>query len=48
MRSRRGRGYQAEVRKMMPFAAATIVLMIMLSTLSIYLDIFRPLSNTFR
>ena len=40
--------YQADVTKMVPFAVATILVMVMLGTVSIWLDIFRPLANPFQ
>ncbi|MBA3268005.1 MAG: site-2 protease family protein [Acidimicrobiia bacterium] len=48
IRSRKGRRYQADVTKLMPFAVATVVLMVMLGGVSIWLDIFRPLANPFQ
>ena len=48
IRSRAGRRYQADVGKMMPVAAAVIVVLVLLGVTSIYLDIVRPLSNPFQ
>jgi len=48
LRSRAGRRYQADAAKMMPFAAATLAVMVMLGGVSIWLDIFRPLANPFQ
>ena len=48
IRSRAGRRYQADVGKMMPVAAAVIVVLVLIGVTSIYLDIVRPLSNPFQ
>ncbi len=49
LRSRKGREpYQADVAKMIPVAAAVIVLMVLIGVTSIYLDIVKPMSNPFQ
>ncbi len=48
IRSRRGRRYQADVGKMMPVAAAVIVVLVLIGVTSIYLDIVKPMSNPFQ
>ncbi|HEX2047344.1 MAG TPA: M50 family metallopeptidase [Acidimicrobiales bacterium] len=48
IRSRAGRRYQADVGKMMPVAAAVIVVLVLIGVTSIYLDIVQPLSNPFQ
>jgi membrane-associated protease RseP (regulator of RpoE activity) len=48
LRSRAGRRYQADVGKMMPVAAAVIVLLVLIGVTSIYLDIVNPVANPFQ
>jgi membrane-associated protease RseP (regulator of RpoE activity) len=48
IRSRRGRRYQADVAKMMPIAAAVIVVLVLIGITSVYLDIVRPMANPFQ
>jgi membrane-associated protease RseP (regulator of RpoE activity) len=48
IRSRAGRRYQADVGKMMPVAAAMIVILVLIGVTSIYLDIVRPMANPFQ
>ena len=48
IRSRAGRRYQADVGKMMPVAAAVIVVLVLIGVTSIYLDIVRPMANPFQ
>lgn len=48
IRSRRGQRYQADVGKMMPIAAAVIVVLVLIGVTSIYLDIVRPMANPFQ
>jgi len=48
IRSRAGRRYQADVGKMMPIAAAVIVVLVLIGVSSIYLDIVRPMANPFQ
>jgi len=48
IRSRKGRRYQADVAKMMPIAAAVIVVLVLIGVTSIYLDIVKPLANPFQ
>ncbi len=47
LRSRAGRRYHADVGKMMPVAAAVIVLLVLIGVTSIYLDIVNPVANPF-
>ncbi len=44
VRSRRGRRYHADVNKMLPYAMATIVLIVFIGISSLYLDIFHPVT----
>ncbi|MDQ3897231.1 MAG: RIP metalloprotease [Actinomycetota bacterium] len=48
IRSRAGRRYQADVGKMMPIAAAVIVVLVLIGVTSIYLDIVKPMANPFQ
>jgi membrane-associated protease RseP (regulator of RpoE activity) len=48
LRSRAGRRYHADVGKMMPVAAAVIVLLVLIGVTSIYLDIVKPVANPFQ
>ena len=48
LRSRAGRRYHADVGKMMPVAAAVIVLLVLIGVTSIYLDIVKPIANPFQ
>jgi RIP metalloprotease RseP len=48
IRSRAGRRYQADVGKMMPIAAAMILILVVIGVTSIYLDIVRPMANPFQ
>ncbi|HJV09850.1 MAG TPA: M50 family metallopeptidase [Acidimicrobiales bacterium] len=48
IRSRAGRRYQADVGKMMPVAAAVIVVLVLIGVTSIYLDIVNPVANPFQ
>jgi membrane-associated protease RseP (regulator of RpoE activity) len=48
IRSRAGRRYQADVGKMMPIAAAMIVILVLIGVTSIYLDIVKPMANPFQ
>ncbi len=48
IRSRAGRRYQADVGKMMPIAAAVIVILVLIGVSSIYLDIVKPVANPFQ
>ena len=48
IRSRAGRRYQADVGKMMPIAAAVIVILVLIGVSSIYLDIVKPMANPFQ
>jgi membrane-associated protease RseP (regulator of RpoE activity) len=48
LRSRAGRRYQADVGKMMPVAAAVIVVLVLIGVTSIYLDIVNPVANPFQ
>jgi membrane-associated protease RseP (regulator of RpoE activity) len=48
IRSRAGRRYQADVGKMMPIAAAVILVLVLIGVTSIYLDIVRPVANPFQ
>jgi membrane-associated protease RseP (regulator of RpoE activity) len=48
LRSRAGRRYHADVGKMMPVAAAVIVLLVLIGVTSIYLDIVNPVANPFQ
>jgi len=48
IRSRAGQRYQADVGKMMPIAAAVIVVLVLIGISSIYLDIVRPMANPFQ
>ena len=48
LRSRAGRRYQADVGKMMPVAAAVIVVLVLIGVTSIYLDIVKPIANPFQ
>jgi membrane-associated protease RseP (regulator of RpoE activity) len=45
IRSRKGKKYHADVQKLLPVAAAVLVLIITLGATSIWLDIVRPISN---
>ena len=48
LRSRAGRRYQADVGKMMPVAAAVILVLVLIGVTSIYLDIVKPVANPFQ
>ncbi len=48
LRSRAGRRYQADVGKMMPIAAAVIIVLVLIGVSSIYLDIVKPVANPFQ
>ncbi len=48
IRSRAGRRYQADVGKMMPVAAAVILVLVLIGVTSIYLDIVKPVANPFQ
>ena len=48
LRSRAGRRYHADVGKMMPVAAAVIVVLVLIGVTSIYLDIVKPMANPFQ
>jgi membrane-associated protease RseP (regulator of RpoE activity) len=48
IRSRAGRRYQADVGKMMPIAAAMIIVLVLIGVTSIYLDIVKPMANPFQ
>ena len=48
LRSRGGRRYQADVGKMMPVAAAVILILVLIGVTSIYLDIVKPVANPFQ
>jgi membrane-associated protease RseP (regulator of RpoE activity) len=48
IRSRRGRRYQADVGKMLPFTAAVVAALLVLGATSIWLDIVRPVANPFQ
>jgi membrane-associated protease RseP (regulator of RpoE activity) len=48
LRSRAGRRYQADVGKMMPIAAAVVVILVLIGISSMYLDIVHPLANPFQ
>jgi membrane-associated protease RseP (regulator of RpoE activity) len=48
IRSRAGRRYQADVGKMMPIAAAVIVVLVLIGVTSVYLDIVKPMANPFQ
>jgi membrane-associated protease RseP (regulator of RpoE activity) len=48
LRSRAGRRYQADVGKMMPIAAAVILILVLIGVSSIYLDIVKPMANPFQ
>jgi len=48
IRSRAGRRYQADVGKMMPVAAAVILVLVLLGITSVYLDIVKPMDNPFQ
>ncbi|HEX2119605.1 MAG TPA: M50 family metallopeptidase [Acidimicrobiales bacterium] len=48
IRSRAGRRYQADVGKMMPIAAAVIVVLVLIGVTSIYLDIVQPITNPYQ
>jgi len=47
IRSRRGRRYQADVAKMLPFTAAVVMVLVVFGAATIYLDIVRPIANPF-
>ena len=49
LRTRKGRQpYQADVGKMIPIAAAMIVVLVLIGVTSIYLDIVKPMTNPFQ
>ena len=48
LRSRAGRRYQADVGKMMPLAAAVVIILVLIGISSMYLDIVHPLANPFQ
>jgi len=43
-----GRRYQADVSKLMPIAVAVVMVFIVIGVSSLWLDIFKPLSNPFQ
>jgi RIP metalloprotease RseP len=47
-RLKQGKRYQADVGKMMPVAAAVIVVLVLLGVTSVYLDIVNPVANPFQ
>jgi membrane-associated protease RseP (regulator of RpoE activity) len=48
LRSRKGRPYHADVRKMLPVAYATVAVLGVMFLTSLYLDIANPLANPFQ
>ncbi|MHB8672046.1 MAG: M50 family metallopeptidase [Acidimicrobiales bacterium] len=48
LRSRRGRRYVADVRKMLPFSAAIVLVLGFIFLTSLYKDIFNPAANPFQ
>ncbi|MGI8984708.1 MAG: M50 family metallopeptidase [Acidimicrobiales bacterium] len=47
-RLKEGKRYHADVGKMMPVAAAVIVVLVLLGVTSVYLDIVKPVANPFQ
>ena len=47
-RLKEGKRYHADVGKMMPVAAAVIVILVLIGVTSVYLDIVNPVSNPYQ